>query len=277
MRPIWNGTISFGLVNIPVAVYPATSSERLGFNLLHEKDGGRIRYASVCKECGKELSRDEIVKGYEYVEGEYVVLTADDFAKAAAGDSKSISIVSFVEAAEIDPMFFDKPYYLAPGKNADKTYTLLREALKGSKRVAVARFALRDREHLAAIKAHGAALMLETMHFADEIADPEGLKLPDEDAKVGAPELEMAKKLIGMMEAKFEPEQYVDTYRVTLQEIIEQKAKGAEVKSPSKKRAAPTTNVVDIMSKLKESLAKSSPVRKAARSSSKKKKAKKAA
>src|SRR5215469_15846187 len=169
MRPIWRGNIQFGLVSIPVDVYSATSSERISFHLLHKDDHGRVHNKRVCELDGKELSADEIVKGYEYEKDEYVELSEEDFDKIAIESTKTIEITDFVKHEGIDPMFFDKPYYLAPGKGAAKPYALLREVLETSGKVGIGKVAIRQREYLASLKPHGSALMLETMHFADEI------------------------------------------------------------------------------------------------------------
>src|SRR5437667_2978072 len=163
MRAIWNGAISFGLVNIPVGVYSATHSEKISFNYLHEDDLGRIHNKRVCDECGREIEYEDIVRGYEYEKGEYVALDDKDFKRVAIDATRTIAISEFVDETEIDPMFFDTPYYLAPGKNAAHVYALFRAALKESGKVGIAKVAFRDREHLAAIKTHGNALMLDTM------------------------------------------------------------------------------------------------------------------
>ena len=274
MRPIWNGAISFGLVNIPIGVYSATHSERISFNFLHKKDLGRIHNVRECDVCGKQVPYEDLVRGYEYEKGEYVALEEEDFDKIAIESSKTINVMEFVDQDEIDPMFFDTPYYLAPGKNADHVYALFREALKESGKMGIAKVAFREREHLAAVKAHGNALMLDTMFFADEIAKPGELDLPT-TAKISEKERKLAEKLIEEMSGKFKPEKYEDTYREALLEMIEAKVKGKHGKT---KRVAPkkaTTNVVDIMSKLKASL-KASGSRTGAVAKSKKKKAAKA-
>jgi DNA end-binding protein Ku len=253
MRPIWRGYIQFGLVTIPVDVYSATSSERISFHLLHKEDHGRVHNKRVCELDGKELSNDDIVKGYEYEKDEYVELTDEDFEKIAIKSTKVIDISDFVDHEEIDPMFFDTPYYLAPGKGAAKPYALLREVLKSSGKVGIAKVAIRQREYLASVKPHGAALMLETMHFADEITSSRELELPGEDVKVDKKQLKVAQQLVDGLTAKFEPEKYKDTYREALLEVIEKKVKGGTVKRPSARRAK-ATNVVDIMDRLKQSL-----------------------
>jgi DNA end-binding protein Ku len=258
MRPIWNGAISFGLVNIPVGVYSATHSERISFHYLHKKDLGRIHNVRVCDVDGKEVAYEDLVRGYEYEKGEYVALEDEDFDRIAIETNKNISIVDFVDQAEIDPMFFDTPYYLAPGKNADHVYALFREALSKSGKVGIGKVAFREREHLAAIKAHGNALMLDTLFFADELAKTTGLDLPAKSAKITERERKLAEQLIDEMSAKFEPEKYKDTYREALLEMIDQKLKGKGRKTKKATARKATTNVVDIMSKLKESLKASS-------------------
>ena len=253
MRPIWNGMISFGLVNIPVGVFSATRSERLEFHLLHEKDLGRINNVRVCQVDGEEVAYEDLVKGYEYEKGEYVVLTDEDFEKAAAEASKSISITDFVDVEEIDPMFFETPYYLVPGKNADRAYVILRETLKQARKAGIAKVAFREREHLAAVKPHGRALMLDIMHFPEEIAPAGELELPAEKAAVKDKELKLAKQLVESMTAKFDPKKYKDTYRERLEELIQKKLKGKPIHVKMPKRKA-TTNVVDITALLRKSL-----------------------
>jgi DNA end-binding protein Ku len=265
MRPAWNGTISFGLVNIPVALYSATRSERISFNLLHKKDMGRVGNIRKCKLCGKELSPDDITKGYEVDKDEYIEITDEDLEKAEAEveAARTIQIMDFVEQDEIDPKFFDSPYYVVPGKNADHVYVLLREALKKTKKVGIAKLVFRDREHLAAIKPDGRAIMLDTMHFADEISEGDDLKIPSESAKVGAKEIAMAEQLVEMMSDEFDPEKYKDSYREALLAVINKKSTGVKTKGSTKRqKETATTNVVDIMSRLKASLEKSPAKRK---------------
>lgn len=261
MRPMWNGMISFGMVNIPVGVFSATHSEKISFHFLHREDMGRIHNKRVCDVCGKEVAYEDLVRGYEYEKGEHVALEEEDFEKVEPENSKTITIMDFVELEEIDPMYFDTPYYLVPGKNADHAYVMLREALKRKEKIGVAKVVFREREHLAAVKAHGRALMLDTMHFADEIRPEEDLKLPKEKANLKERELKLAEQLVDMLTDKFDPEKYKDTYRENLEKLIESKLKGKAAKTkPVRKKA--TTNVVDIMSVLKKSLQNSEPRRK---------------
>jgi len=263
MRAIWNGAISFGLVNIPVGVYSATHSERISFHFLHKKDLGRIHNVRVCDIDGEEVAYEDLVKGYEYEKGEYVAMEEEDFDRIAIETNKNISIEDFVDQAEIDPMFFDTPYYLAPGKNAAHVYALFREALQKSGKVGIGKVAFREREHLAAIKAHGNALMLDTLFFADELSKTTGLDLPAKGTRITERERKLAEQLIAEMTTKFDPEKYRDTYREALLKMIEQKLKGKGGKARKVAARKATTNVVDIMSKLKQSLKATKPATRA--------------
>jgi DNA end-binding protein Ku len=269
MKPIWSGSIQFGLVNIPVSVYSATRSERISFHLLHQKDHARVRNQHICEVEGKVLSNDEIVKGYEFEKDEYVELTDEDFKKVAIKSTKVVEILDFVDYQQIDPVFFDTPYYLVPGKASSKPYNLLREALANSGKVGIGKVAIRQREYLAAVRPHGRVLMLETMHFADEITSSKKLDIPEQDAKSDKRELKVAEQLVQALSSDFDPSKYKDTYREALLELIDQKLKGGPVRGPARPKAA-ATKVVDIMDKLRESIkeaekAKSSRPKPAAR------------
>jgi len=251
---MWNGTISFGLVTIPVALYPATRREELSFRLLRKSDQSPVNYKRVAEADGKEVPWTEIVKGYEYEKGKFVLIKEEDFKRVdLEAAAQTIDIMDFVPVEEIDPMFFQKPYYLEPQKGGDKPYALLREALGDSGRVGIAKVVIRTREHLAGVKAQGDALVLEIMHFSEELVDQDDLKFPK--AHQARPrEVAMAKKLIEGMTTKWEPEKYKDEYRTQLMAMIEEK-----VKHPGHKRAAPKvakrpSNIIDLMSVLQESL-----------------------
>ena len=251
-RSIWNGMISFGLVNIPVGLYPATRDNDLHFHLLHKKDCGRIRQQRVCEECGEVVDYDELVKGYEYEKGEYVSVTAEELKKVQPEASELITIHSFVDPDQIDPMYYERPYYLMPDRKSDRVYTLLREALKESGRVGIATFVLRTKEYLAALRPCGNALVLDTMHFADEIREAEGV--PEEKPKLKTDELKLTQQLIESMEqSKFDAEKFPDTYSQAVQKMIEQKLEGKKVSS-TKAPQRRATNVLDLMSRLKASL-----------------------
>jgi len=195
-RAIWKGSISFGLVNIPIALYPATRREELKFRLLRKADLSPVNYKRVAEKDGKEVPWDQIVKGYEYEKGKYVVLRDDDFQRVDLEATQTVDIQDFVDLEEIDPMFFYKPYYLEPQKGGDKAYALLRDALKDTNKVGVAKVVIKTRQYLAGVKPEDGALVLELMHFADELADPEKLHVPKK-LEVGKREMNMAKSLIG--------------------------------------------------------------------------------
>jgi DNA end-binding protein Ku len=279
MRAIWKGSISFGLVNIPIALYPATKREELKFRLLRAKDLSPVSYKRVAEKDGKEVPWDEIVKGYEYEKGKYVVLKDDDFQRVDLEATQTVDIQDFVEIEEIDPMYFYKPYYLEPQKGGDKAYVLLRDALESTKKVGIAKVVIKTRQYLAGVKPEDGVLILELMHFAEELADPGKLHLP-KNLEPGKRELDMAKALVGSMSAKWNPEKYHDDYREALMEVIEEKveAGGEEIEEKPKKAPTPT-KVIDLVSVLQQSLQESgkgkkkSTGKRAARSSQHHKKA----
>src|SRR5881628_509861 len=263
-RAIWKGSISFGLVNIPIALYPATRREEFKFRLLRKTDLSPVNYKRVAEKDGKEVPWDQIVKGYEYEKGKYVVLQDEDFQRVDIEATQTVDIQDFVELDEIDPIFFYKPYYLEPQKGGDKAYALLRDALKDSKKVGVAKVVIKTREYLAGVKPEDGALVLELMHFADELADTEKLHVPKK-VEVGKREMNMAKSLIESMSAKWNPEKYHDEYREALMEVIEEKveAGGKEIEEKPKKAPKPT-KVIDLVSVLQKSLEESGAKRKTA-------------
>jgi DNA end-binding protein Ku len=254
-RAIWKGNISFGLVNIPIALYPATRREELKFRLLRKSDLSPVNYKRVAEKDGKEVPWDEIVKGYEYAKGKYVVLKEEDFERVDLEATQTVDIQDFVDQEEIDPMFFYKPYYLEPQKGGDKAYALLRGALKDSDKVGIAKVVIKTRQYLAGVKPEeDGALLLELMHFADELADPGKLHLPKK-IEVGKREMNMAKSLIDSMSSKWDPEKYKDDYKKALMEVIEEKveAGGKEIEEKPKKAPKPT-KVIDLVSVLQKSL-----------------------
>ena len=257
MRAIWKGSISFGLVNIPIALYPATRKEELRFRLLRAKDHSPVNYKRVAEKDGKEVPWDQIVKGYEYEKGEYVVLNEKDFQRVDLEATQTVDIQDFVDLEEIDPMYFYKPYHLEPQKGGDKAYVLLREALADGKKVGIAKVVIKTRQYLAGVKALKHALVLELMHFAEELADAEKLKVPKK-LEVGKREKEMAKKLVESMTSKWDPEKYKDDYREALMEVIEEKVEsgGKEIEEKPKPKKE-STKVIDLVAVLQESLAKS--------------------
>lgn len=252
MRALWNGALSFGLINIPIRLYSAAEERGLNFDMLHKKDLSPIRYARICKADGKEIPYSDIVKGYKYEDGDYVVLVDEDFKRADVKKTKSIEIFDFVEEKEIDSIYYEKPYYLEPGKGADKAYVLLRESLKKSKKVGLAKFVFHMREHIAIIRPYGNMIILEQLRYQSEIRDPSDLHIP-EKAEASSREITMAIKLIEQLTAHFKPKSYHDTYTEELKKVIEEKAKGK--KHHVKKGKEPKiTPVKDIMHLLKESL-----------------------
>jgi DNA end-binding protein Ku len=253
-RAIWKGSISFGLVNIPIALYPATRREELKFRLLRQSDLSPVNYKRVAEKDGREVSWDQIVKGYEYEKGKYVVLKDEDFERVDLEATQTVDIQDFVDQEEIDPMFFYKPYYLEPQKGGDKAYALLRDALKDSGKVGIAKVVIKTRQYLAGVKPEDGALVLELMHFADELADPGKLHVPKK-TEVGKREMNMAKSLIESMSSKWNPEKYKDDYREALMEVIEEKveAGGKEIEEKPKKAPKPT-KIIDLVSVLQKSL-----------------------
>lgn len=250
-RSMWKGAISFGLVTIPVAVYPATEEKTLRFNQLHDDDMGRIRYKRICEKDGEIVDFEHIVKGYEYEKDRYVILTDDDFDAVPVESSRAIDIVQFIDLDEIDPMMYKKTYYLVPEETGAKAYALLREAMSQDNKVGIAKVSFRDREHLAALRFREDAFVLETMFWPDEIraVDFGDVKV---DLKVRDQELEMARQLIGSLTAEWDPESFTDEYREALMKIVEAKINGEEVEVVS---AEPTAKVVDLMEALKASVA----------------------
>jgi DNA end-binding protein Ku len=248
---MWKGAISFGLVTIPVAVYPATEEKTLRFNQLHDEDGGRIRMKRVCSIDGEEVGYEHIVKGYEYEKDRYVIVTDDDFEKVPVESSRQIDIQQFVELEDIDPMLYKKSYYLVPEETGAKAYALLREAMNRAGKVGIAKVSFRDKEHLAALRFSEEAFVLETMFWPDEIreADFGGV---DVDAKIRDNELEMAQTLIDNLTADWDPGAYTDEYREGLLQIVEAKINGEEIEVVEPEPAA---KVVDLMEALKASVA----------------------
>jgi DNA end-binding protein Ku len=251
---MWNGSISFGLVSIPVALYPATRRDELSFKLLRKSDQSPVNYKRVAEVDGKEVPWDEIVKGYEYEKGKFVILKDEDFKRVdLEAAAQTIDIMDFVDLAEINPMFFQKPYYLEPQKGGDKPYALLREALQDSGKIGIAKVVIRTREHLAGVKAQGNAIILEIMHFGDELVDADSLKFPKADLARDR-EIAMAKKLIDGMTETWNPSKYEDEYKTQLMAMIEEKVKHPTAEHPLPKAQKKPTNVIDLMSVLEESL-----------------------
>lgn len=254
MRALWSGTISFGLVNIPIRVYSASEEKELSFHMLHKKDLSPVRFAKMCKRDGEEVPYNEIVKGYEYQKGEYVVVEEEDFVKANPKKTKTIEIQNFTLLDEVDTIYFSKPYYLEPDKGGSKAYKLLREALKRSKKVAVTEFVFHNKQHFGIVKAEGEVLVLYQLRYPSEIRSPDSLSLPKEE-KVSDKEIKIALDLVEKQTETFNPKKYKDTYTEELQQVIDAKVKG---KKPARKSKAPQATVSsDLMHLLQQSLTKS--------------------
>src|SRR4051812_31631746 len=254
MRPTWSGTLVFGLVAIPVSMHSAVrSKERVSFRMLHKDDLSPIKYDRVCEAEGVSVPWNEIVKGYEYKKGKFVVLSDEDFKQAAIESTKQIEILGFVEAEEIDPRFFETPYFLLPGKSADKPYALLREAIRETGKVGIGRVTLRSNStHLVSIRTENEAMMLEIMRYADELVDQSTFSFPSATS-VRPQELKMATQLVENLGERFDPSQYKDEYRDNLRKIIDAKMKGRAIEhdEPVEPKATP---VIDLMAKLQASL-----------------------
>lgn len=251
-RSIWKGSIAFGLVNIPVELYSAVRDHRPKFRLLHAKDESPVQYERICQTEGKPVGWEDLVKGYEYEKGQFVILTKDDFKTAALEKTKTVDILDFVDPTDVDDRFFETPYYLQPGKGAERAYALLREAIRDSGKIGIAKMILRDAQHLAAVEAIEDALVLTMMRFPDELADLDEFRFPKAEGIRDA-ELRMAKQLVENLSAEWQPEKYTDEYVANLKRIIQAKLKGRKPKLEG--REVPrSAEVVDLMARLKASL-----------------------
>jgi DNA end-binding protein Ku len=249
---MWKGSIAFGLVNIPIELYSAVRDHRPRFRLLHAKDESPVSYERVCQSEGKPVAWEDLVKGYEFQKGQFVVLTKDDFKTAALEKTKTIDILDFVDPKEIDERYFETPYYLQPGKGADRAYGLLRDAIEKSGKVGIAKIILRDAQHLAAVETIGDAIVLTMMRFADELADLADFRFPKTGA-VRPGEMNMALQLIDSLSAKWKPGKYTDEYKENLMRVIQAKLKGKKPRLQD--RETPHgAEVVDLMSRLRASL-----------------------
>jgi len=262
-RPIWNGSISFGLLQVPVELHAGERSVDLQFRMLDSRDKSPIRYERVNSETGDEVPWKEIVKAFEYAKGNYVVIDEDDIRKAAPEATETVEIEAFVDRAAIDPRYFDKPYYLVPGKKAEKGYVLLREILERTGKIGIAKVVIRTRQYLSALMPHGDALVLNLMRFPQELRDPDEFRLPAGPPgkwKVSARELAMAEQLIESMTAPWKPSDYADDFRARLRKVIDAgiaRQAGKKGRAPRREARAPVpaSNVIDFAALLKKSLA----------------------
>jgi DNA end-binding protein Ku len=256
-RSIWSGSISFGLVNVPVRLYSAVQEHKLRFHLVHEKDSSPIGYEKICKKEEKPVPDDEIVKAFEFEKGEYVFMEDEDFKAAKVEGYRTIDIVDFVPYEDIDPIYFAHTYYVGPDRGAEKTYSLLVKAMEGSDLAGIAKFVMRDRQNLGALRIRDGVITLEQLHYADEIREVDDVKASR--ARVSAEELKMAERLIESFTTDWEPEKYKDTYRDELCAIIRAKRKGKEVHAaPETEEEAPT----DLLTALRESIERSGGTKK---------------
>jgi DNA end-binding protein Ku len=251
MHSLWSGTISFGLVNIPVKLVSAVQSEEIDFDMLSKKNLSKIRYARIDTKTDKEVPWKEIVKGYQYAKGKYVVIDDEDFEKASPQKSKAIDIIQFVKEEEIDPIYYEKPYYIIPGKGAEKSYTLLVKALEETGSVGVAEFMLRNREHICALKPYDGVLLLNQMRYQEEVREVPEVASPKKE-KITEKELGLAIKLIEQLSEKFNPAAFKDTYITELKKVIKAKAAGKQIRIAEPKET--TATVKDLMEVLKQSL-----------------------
>ncbi len=255
-RAIWSGSISFGLLNVPVKLYSAVSKQTIRFRELREGDGSRIKHKRVAEDDGEEVPYEKIVKGYEVTPEQFVVMTRDELEEIDPKKTRAIEIKDFVDLDDIDPIYFENPYYLGPDKGAEKAYALLAQAMREERKVAIARFVLRNKEHLAAIRPMDGVLTLTTMRFADEVVPPDqldGVELGN-GQKLDKREVEMAKELIDSLSGEFDPDKYRDEYREELVALIERKAQGKEIVAQPSEELKPT-KAPDLMAALEDSLA----------------------
>jgi DNA end-binding protein Ku len=253
MRALWKGAISFGLVTIPVSLYPATKREELKFRLLRKSDHSPVNYRRVAEADGKEVSWDQIIKGYEYEKGKFVIIKDEDFARVDVEATQTVNIMNFVALADVDPLLFYKPYYLEAAKGGDKAYVLLRDALVESGKIAISTVVIRTRQHLAAVKPQKKGLMLELMHFPEELLDASEFKEPVEKS-VSKAEMQMAKQLIQSMTSDWKPEQYTDQYHQALEKVIEEKIEHGDEEPHLPVQKKKPSNVVDLVSVLQQSI-----------------------
>jgi len=266
---LWTGSISFGLVNIPVSLVTAESHEELDFTLLDKRDDSPIGYQKINKRTGKPVPSDRIVRGFEYQDGRYVIVSDADLKRASPERTQRIDILSFVEAGEIPPMYFDRPYYLEPGRGGDRGYALFREALRRTGKVAVASVVVKTRQHLATVLAHENLLVLDLLRYAAELREPSKLQVPGavKSLRISEREVSMAERLIGEMTEPWKPERYHDEYRDELLTFIKKRGRAGQLAaSPEPEEAAPSrtrrAEVIDIADLLQKSLAKAGPRRK---------------
>ncbi|NSL52657.1 non-homologous end joining protein Ku [Calidifontibacillus erzurumensis] len=258
MQTIWKGTISFGLVNIPINLFAATENKDISFRSLHKECNSPIKYEKVCPVCDREVTNDEIIKGYEYEPGKFVVISSEELKEIAPESNRTIEIIDFVKLDEIDPIYFDKSYFLGPQENGLKSYYLLKQAMEQTGKIGLAKITIRSKESLAIVRVYQSALLLETIFFPDEVRNVEHVPGLEPKLKLDEKELNMAIQLIEQLTTQFEPEKYTNDYRSTLMELIESKVTGKEITVP---KEWPKTNVVDLMAALQASIDQTRPLK----------------
>lgn len=255
MHTVWKGAISFGLVNIPIKLHAATEDKDVKLRNLHKECHAPIKYTKTCSECGKEIANDDIVKAYEYTEGKYVILDEDDLEKLKKEqEDKAVEILDFVKLEEIDPIYFDRSYYMSPNEGGSKAYALLRKALEESEKIGLAKIMIRSKEKLAVIRVYGQTLLMQTLHFPDEVRDIKNVPNVPDETNIQPKELETAKTLIDHLTSEFNPDKYTDDYRMELLELIRQKVDENEGVTKQEQ-----TNVIDLMEALEKSIEKAKP------------------
>lgn len=256
MHTMWKGSISFGLVHIPIKLYSATENKDIKLRMIHKECNSPIKYERTCPVCNKEVENNEIVKGYEYEPGKFVLLDAEDFEKLEQEQTKSVEIIDFVKLAEIDPIYFNRSYFIGPNENGQKAYTLLKQAMEQSGKIGVAKITIRSKQHLAVVRVYKTALVLETIFFPDEVRNVDQVPSIPETLELSKREMDTAIQLIEQLTTPFDPEKYTDDYRNAITELIQGKITGNEVKVT---KDAPQTNVLDLMDALQASVDQTKP------------------
>lgn len=257
MHTMWKGSISFGLVNIPIKLYSATEDKDIKLRNLHKECHSPIQYEKTCSTCEKEVSNDDMVKGYEYVKGKFVILSDEELKELKEEhEDKSVEIIDFVDLGDIDPIYFNRSYFMGPGENGSKAYALLREALQKSGKIGIAEMAIRSKQHMAIVRVYKNSLVMETIHYPDEVRNVGEVPGVPENIDINEKELDTAIMLIDQLTTEFNPEKYKDDYRTALMELIQSKIENNE---GTTSKEAPRTNVVDLMSALQASIEKTKP------------------
>ncbi|OZM57489.1 Ku protein [Lottiidibacillus patelloidae] len=259
MHTMWKGSISFGLVHIPIKLFAATEDKDIKFRSLHKECKNPIKYEKVCAVCDKEINQDDIVKGYEYEPGKYVIVDPEDIKELTNTSSKRVEIIDFVSIEEIDPIFYNKSYFIGPNENGEKPYSLLKKAIEETGKIGIAKITIRSKQQLAVVRGYKNGLLLETIHWPDEVRNIEHIPNFSEQLEVDERELNMAKTLVEQLTTEFNPDKYTDEYRTGLMDLIESKMKNQEYSTPHQE---PETNIIDLMDALQASIDETTPKKK---------------